>query len=239
MFTIQGISQLEDQLVKNAADQYGEVYHLALSYLEFSWEFIEKFMPQAEAFLLMMGQVRSSNYLAFLSILRHHLLQSKLNMRVSLESSVLACYSLENFEIDKVMRSKESSLKDLRKAEEKFKKNSIKWINEKYSSHSEIIKEYKDKINETYAHASFTTSTFNGYSDENVYSGSFFDRSIDDKEGHYDVVVNLMHYSMTIKQELDFYYDVIKNNPFITLCDNFDKKNQTLYQKWMKLSEYI
>lgn len=242
MFKIEKISEKEHALVLDSR-QYGVAYKVAVDYLELSWELFSKIKPEAQIFAITLGQAKSSNYLALLSILRHHLIQAKLNMRVSYESTVLACYSLVDHKIGDILHEGYTSIEQLREKEFEFKKDAYIWIKENYKSHSDRIKDSKDKINKSFAHSAFSTSLFNHLSKETSASTSFFDVSIHStEEGHLDVITNLLHFSFSINSQLDFITDVLKDYPLVTIIDDYEDRKELLFEKLMTLSvepEYL
>ncbi|WP_411734895.1 hypothetical protein [Paenibacillus sp. M2] len=243
MFKVEDIAKKEHNLVLDARQEYGEVYKVAVDYLELSWELFSKIKPEAQIFAITLGQAKSSNYLALLSILRHHLIQAKLNMRVSYESTIIACYSLVNNEIEKILSEGYPSIDQFRKDEKDFKKDAYTWIENNYKSHSDRIKNSKNNINKGFAHSAFSTSVLNHLSKETSASTSFFDVSIHStKEGHLDVITNLLHFSFSINSQLDFVTDVLKDYPLVTIIDDYEDRKELLFEKLMTLSvepEYL
>lgn len=103
---IREISEQENVLIQHAEKQFGEIYKLCNEYLSLT-RCAKNFSPDAKVFSYFISQFSNGFCLSVLSIIRRHITQATMMIRQSLESSILACYSLVHVEENKFGRINE------------------------------------------------------------------------------------------------------------------------------------
>ena len=171
------ISELEHKMVHDASKDYGEYWVYANEAIHLLQNFVDGVAIEAQAFSIFLSQIQKSSTLAVLSTLRRHDVQALIMIRHLSESTVLAAYSLVEYELNKYIYTSKNGYAMEKKD---IKKRAYKWIEKEYPDISKRIKLAKDQINDLYAHANLL-SAFTNYkiSEENNIVLEFFDKKDD------------------------------------------------------------
>lgn len=181
--------------------------------------------------MLFLSQIKKHHTLAFFSVARLHHIQAMLNLRQVLEAGVNAAYGLENPNVDDFVIKKEdgtldtSSVLDLKR---------YKWIEDKYKSHSNFIKDKKSSINTSCAHSNMIFA-FNNFSMADCkFNTDFFDK----REEHL-VKADLLMIGNIAFWLMDLFYGINKNFNQLIFVDDFVKQLQELKKDNDILTERI
>lgn len=196
-------------------------------------------MSYAEAYVFnaFLTQTNNSLQLSLLSLIRHHTVQSYLNLRTSIESTTLACYSL--YQPDEyVFIKRHDTYKDILIEQTNVKNMANKWLDQTYAEHSKKLKLTKtDNINKYYAHSSLTTALMNiDYDIPDLSMSNFFD-----KIDIFTLKFQLMLLANSAITQIDLISKVLIDYPRASLISDFDAKltdlftkNHDLYQEIIK-----
>lgn len=224
LFTIEGFSDAEDTLIKEASTKYGEVYANTNDLILLMLDCIkEDVNPEAWIFIGFLSQVQKSMLLAFLSTLRKHDVQTLMILRNALESSVLAAYALNQTNLDFYGKINPQGIMILNK---KIKEKAYKWIEKEFGCHSKIIKFFKDEINANNAHANFGL-IFNNldFSTKHFLTKHLFDDNEGDKEHHFIMTMQRLWMIGNISFGLlRLFEQVITKYPLVKLVDDFERR---------------
>lgn len=228
MISIEDLSETENILVNSASKEYGPIYENSRSLVLLMSEFIFKISrPEAWIFIGFLTQVQNSLYLALLSTIRRHDVQSLMMLRYSLESAVLACYALFDINPDNyAVIEPDDSLKIKGRVREKANR----WLEANFKEHSGKIKYFKDVINDTSAHANFGPVFSNAdFSKSEEIINHIFDDNLEDKEHHELMIRQRLWWIGNISFGLlDLFYGAIIKYPLVELVDDFIGKMQEL-----------
>lgn len=221
LFSIEDFSDQENLLIKQAPTKYGEVYTNTNDLLSLLLNFTSGVIdPDAWIFIGFLSQVQKSLLLAFLSTLRQHDVQTLMMLRMALESTVLAAYSLYQTDVNVYGKINPQGFMDINK---KTKDKAYKWIDREFGSHSKILKFFKEEINSNSAHANFGL-IFNNldFSTETFLTKHLFDDNEGDKEHHFIITMQRLWWIGNISFGLlSLFEQVIKKYPLIQLVDDF------------------
>ncbi len=214
--TLLDLSSQEHSFVENAASEFGPDFVNAHDLVFFTWSFISSVKPEAYPFSLFLAQIQKSLVLCLLSAVRDHNVQFHMMLRQALEYVSLACYAL--FETDNnafYTTDEHQILYPKRKINEK----AYKWLEINYREHSDKIKNMKDQINETFAHANILPTPQNLFFDGERLGFQFFDAhdKLMTKQGLWwvgNVALGI----------LDLFAKVIEKFPIVNLVDDFPQK---------------
>ncbi|APO44597.1 hypothetical protein BS614_11710 [Paenibacillus xylanexedens] len=222
MFSMYEISQEEHEMIIRANDQFGLIFEVCLDAIELSWTFTKNYQISAWIFAGFLSQTNNSLYLAILSLIRRHTVQTSFNLRLSIESAVLACYALYNPKIDSfAIKNDHGSM--VERSGVKSKAN--KWIENNYKDMSDTIHVYKKQINSKFAHSSILSAFGNFELSEEHYQGVswIFDRT-EDRDIHFQLLslVNL------VLIQVEMFYRVIKDYPIVEIVDDFTSRYEKI-----------
>lgn len=166
------LSKKEDDLISEAKRKLGDGMMLCLDILELLQTRITV-NKENEIFPIFQMQVINGFLLSVMSCIRRHTVQSHLMLRYSLESLVLCCYSLGNYDID--FYGERNQHQFIRFDSNKVKNAAYKFVEMKYPDYSLTIKQYKNIINNVYAHPNIFSASPNITEIDDKYKGLFFD----------------------------------------------------------------
>ena len=190
MYNINEISEIENALLRTAPLEYGKFFDNANSLVSFTTDFYNKVDFNYWLFLGFSAQVQNSLFLAIISTLRRHDVQTNMMLRQALESVVLTCYSAYNKDENDFAQKTSEGLLILN---EKVLNKTYKWLEANYKTHSDKIEFMKKHINETSAHSNILHVFQNtDLSQNRRIVTSFFDGNNEDME----------HFRAMIKQRL-------------------------------------
>jgi hypothetical protein len=183
--TLQALIDEEQALTADAAARLGAVVHVAETGLALLNTFVvsvgsEHFMAAA-----LQLAIQKTATLAYLSYIRKHHAQAEFNTRQLIEYCALCAYLLAHPEED---MTRSASGSDAFKPPKAMSIRAYKWLHQTRRHHSQILKEAKDQINDTAAHASIymTQFTFDWQASMGEeFRDSFFDNMEIDAERLY------------------------------------------------------
>lgn len=181
--TLQALINEEQERTADASDRLGTFVPLVqrgIALLNTCVSTIDRDQFMSAALML---AVQKSATLSFLSYVRGHIAQAEFNMRQTIEFTALTAYMLAHPEED-ITKGPEESAAGF-KPPKVVSAKAYKWLNKEHGHVSALLKEMKDQINDTTAHASvylthFTFDWESGSHDKDVFRGSFFDSAEDD-----------------------------------------------------------
>lgn len=174
--TLDALIRQEQDLTWSGHERLGLVVNLgelAVASLNTFIASVDGEFPFAAALML---SIHKATTLAFLSILRKHLAQSQLNLRLVIEYTSLTAYMLAHPDSPMVKPTKDDPTKFV--PSERVGNSAYKWMAEAFPDQSAFLKERKDQINETLSHANIYGSHFTfdwDGTNEGIFKGSFFD----------------------------------------------------------------
>ncbi|MDD2218393.1 MAG: hypothetical protein PHW03_07205 [Eubacteriales bacterium] len=237
MYNIQDISEMENALVISAPATYGKYFDNAYALVSFVQGFYGGSVATSKwIFLYFFNQLYNSLLLALLSTVRRHDVQAIMMLRQSLESVVFACYAAYNYKPEEFGEVLEDGTLDAKK----LHKKAYPWFESKYASHSVVIKSYKHKINEHYAHSNILLTLANTEVVGNKIVSTFFDGSNEDPE----------HFEAIIKQRLcwigdisliaiDLFSQITDELKIADLIDDFEARAEKLRRDNQSLKEEL
>ncbi|MDD5772248.1 MAG: hypothetical protein PHX78_02120 [bacterium] len=230
-FQIETAAVLENEQIKKALIEYGCVLVNANDFVGLLWEFVEGYEDKALNFIYFLSQVQKSLTLALLSTLRKHDVQMNLMLRHALESAVLACYGLFEANTNEFGTVNTDGILN---PNDKVKDKAYKWLDEKYRSYSEKIKDMKDIINKNSAHPNIAQTLNNCNFAENLRTITFLDEVDILFTKHRLWWIANISYGL-----LDLFEKVIKDYPIVKLDDGFIRKLEKLYVENEKIKQEL
>jgi hypothetical protein len=210
------LSKDENSLIENAPSEFGPDFINAHDLVFFAWSFISQMKPEAYIFALFLAQIKKSLVLCLLSALRNHNVQFHIMLRHALENVSLAAYALHKTNKEVFYSTDEDEiLYPKRTANEK----AYKWLEKNYRDHSDKLKNMKDQINKSFAHASILSTSQNLYFDGEKLGNQFFDTpdKLMTRQG-------LWWVGNVALGALDLFAKIIEKFPIVTLVDDFPQK---------------
>ncbi|MCP1134477.1 hypothetical protein NKT34_14320 [Paenibacillus polysaccharolyticus] len=227
MFDINKISECEHKLICDAKDNYGIYLDTCLKAIELSWTITEFFDHRALYFSSYLSQSNKALYLALMSLLRNHSNQSYFNIRLSIESSIMACYELHRNDLE---------LLKYCEPDDNYKKSVYKWLENNYENHSKGLEKNKKMINQSFMHSNLSSAK--AHFKMNIENGRFdsmlFD-SVDIPENRRRLVV----FIQIILIQLSMYREVIEKYPLVELRTDFQSELEIILKSYYSLNEYV
>ncbi|MEI6217688.1 MAG: hypothetical protein WCP86_02200 [bacterium] len=158
---IRGVSHIENQLIMAAGRQHSDTFNNTHSILQYYWSFLISADESVFCSVWFLSQIQQSLWLAMLSALRRHLVQTHLMIRHSLESGVLACYALHKKELAEFCPLCRVGDVEMVVPDDNVLSRAYSWMEAEYQSDSEIIKTMKSEINRMSAHANIASASLN------------------------------------------------------------------------------
>lgn len=223
--TLSEIIDSEREMVLTARDRFGEHYTNACD----CSIFLSKCVVGIEHDRMMFGRflalMKKHHMLALVSIVRLHKVQAMMNFRQVLEAGSAAAFAIANPEQHHFANVDDNGLLD---PTQELTKKRYKWLDENYRDRSNWIKETKERINISTAHANIVSSdsVFRVTSDYERVDAPFFD-----EEDAYFVNTDLYLISSAALTLVDLFYGVNKDREVITFCDGFSDEVQRLAKK--------
>jgi hypothetical protein len=171
MLNVTQVAYEESRLVNIAEYKYGIYFELTHSILNYLMVFYQKPKYEAHLFIRFTMQVQKGLYLAFLSALRNHDVQTGMMLRYSLESAALALYSMfeKNEDIYRKYRE-DGTIESI-----KITKKVMNWLEDQSTEFANSLKIMKDTISEHLAHGNVLPTVFNSTLKDDKFTFHFFD----------------------------------------------------------------
>ncbi len=143
-------SKYEHSLVERASIDLGKHFINAHDSVLLTYSFLKGVKPQALLFHSFLRHIKNTFVLCFLSAIRGHDIQLHMMLRHSFETVALASYSLFDTEEKTFYTKNEDGTVN---PDDKVRSEAYKWLAKNYGSQSKIFKDWRDLINDNYAHA--------------------------------------------------------------------------------------
>ena len=198
--TIGDIIDSERRLVLEAPERYGAFYTNALDASIFLTTFIKSLDPDRFVFGRYHAWVKKHHMLALFSTVRLHQAQATMDLRQVLEAGSLAAYAIANPDPSLFVTEDKNGLLN---SSPKLTGNAYKWLDQNYPQGSASLKEMKDNINASTAHANLVYTGANFEVVDDGVSSPFFDF-----EDDYAVKTELWRIGNIAISLLDLFYGV-------------------------------
>jgi hypothetical protein len=221
--TIGEIIDSERRLVLEAPERYGEYYTNALDASIFLTSFIKSLDPDRFVFGRYYAWVKKHHLLALFSTVRLHQAQATMDLRQVLEAGCLAAYAIANPDPGLFVTEDKNGLLN---SSPKLTGNAYKWLDQNYSQGSASLKEMKDNINASTAHANLVYTGANFEVVDDGVSSPFFDF-----EDEYAVKTELWRIGNIAISLLDLFYGVNQSVGSIKFVDDFSQRFGVLVER--------
>lgn len=205
----------EREMLLSAGEKYGEHFRNSFNFVVLMQDFIVDVRPEAWIFALFLSQVRKHLVLSFFSVLRQHHIQAMLDLRQVFEAGAKGAYAIafpdENIFVQKNDTGTLFEPKGL-------PKECYRWLEENYPEGTLPLKNLKNIINESCAHANaiFAFPNF-----EMTKGGRRIEFAFFDKEDADLVKVDLWFVGNTAMGLMDLFYGVNQKQNLITFTADF------------------
>ena len=156
----------------SAPERYGAYYTHALDASVFLSSFIKSLDPDRFVFGRYYSQVKKHHLLALFSTVRLHQTQSTMDLRQVLEAGSCAAFAIANPDPSHFVTEDKHGLLN---SSQKLTGNIYKWLDQNYPQGSKSLKEMKDNINASTAHANLVYTGSNFEVADDAVSSPFFD----------------------------------------------------------------
>ena len=211
--TIGEIIESERWLVLAAPERYGDYYRHALDASVLLSHFIKSLDPDRFVFGRYHAWVKKHHLLALFSTVRLHQAQAAMDLRQVLEAGLFAAYALANPDHRLFVAEDKNGLLN---SSPKLPRNAGQWLDQNHPQSSRNIKEMKDAINETTAHANLVYTGANVEVAGDGVSAPFFD-----VEDPHSVKTELWRIGNIAINLLYLFYGVNQNVGCIKFVDDF------------------
>ena len=148
--TLPEIIETEHRLVMSAAERYSEYYKYAEAVTIFISLFAKSVPPTLPIFARFWSLTKKHHLLALLSTVRLHQTQAMMNLRQTLEAAVCAAFAIVHTDPTLFADATEDGILNSSQA---LARKRYKWLNDNFPDASLYIKDHKDRINQSTAHA--------------------------------------------------------------------------------------
>jgi len=214
---IEDISKSEDQMITEAAKQYGGYFSHAQFAVDLLDSFIKNVNTEAVFFVAFYTQVKNHIVLAFLSAIRLHYIQANFNFRYATEAGAWAAFGMahQNAKADLekyAIKNEDGTLRP----NQALRSRMYEWFEKNYKLGNDSIEKFKGALQFS-SHANIVDAyrNFNGFT-ENGFQISFFDKP----EEHH-VKTDLWAVGNLIMGLLDLFYGINKDHKVLEFQDDF------------------
>lgn len=209
------ILDFEKEAVLHGAERYGDYFINANEFNQLLNEFIRSVDPDRFIFAMFLSQVRKHHTLALFSVVRLHHIQGMLNLRQTIEAGASAAYAIANTDQKDFADTDEAGILDPTK---ELAVKRYKWLEKYYPAGSTPLKNLKNSINESPAHANivYAQQNFRFNARENRFETPFFDI-----EDEYLVKSDLWFVGNIAMGLADLFYGVSKDFGGVKFVDDF------------------
>lgn len=239
-FNVVKITELESEMVRRAEEKYGKYYLHASTMVFFLGKFLKSIDPDRYVFAMFLSQIKKHAFLALLSTLRRHHVQTSMDLRQVLEAASCAAFAIANPNERGFAELQENGYLE---ATEKLKNKRYKWLDEKYPDGSKSLHKLKTLINSSAAHSSiiYAQNNFKLDIEKGKFEMPFFDF-----ENIYLEKTDLWHIANIVMGVTDLFYGIAKDYRGITFSDDFIKdlnllklENDSLKLEMMEEYRYL
>jgi hypothetical protein len=221
--TIGEIIESERSLVLAAPERHGDYYGHALDASVLLSHFIKSLDPDRFVFGRYHAWVKKHHLLALISTVRLHQAQATMDLRQVLEAGCLAAYAIANPDPSLFVTEDKNGLLN---SSPRLTGNAYKWLDQNYPQGSRNIKQMKDDINETTAHANLAYTGANFEVVHDGVSSLFFDF-----EDSHAVKTELWRIGNVAINLLYLFYGVNQSVGSIKFVDDFQAQLGGLVQR--------
>jgi hypothetical protein len=221
--SIGDVIESERLLVLEAPERYGAFYTNALDASVFQSTFIKSLDPDRFVFGRYYSWVKKHHLLALFSTVRLHQVQSTMNLRQVLEAGSLAAFAIANPDPSHFVTEDKNGLLN---SSQKLIGNAYKWLDQNYPQGSKSLKEMKDNINASTAHANLVYTGANFEVADKAVSSPLFDF-----EDDYAVKADLWRIGNIAISLLDLFYGVNQSVGSIKFVDDFQQRLGSLVER--------
>jgi hypothetical protein len=221
--TIGDIIDSETRLVLEAPERYGDYYRHALDASVFLTTFIKSLDPDRFVFGRYYAWVKKHQLLALFSTVRLHQAQATMDLRQVLEGGCLAAYAIANPDPSLFVTEDKNRLLN---SSSRLNGIAYKWLDQNYPQGSASLKEMKDNINASTAHANLVYTGANFEVVDDGVSSPFFDF-----EDSYAATTDLWRIGNIAISLLDLFYGVNQSVGSIKFVDDFQTQLAGLVQR--------
>lgn len=219
--TIEEIVESEAQMVRTAAERFGNHYRAAWA----TSLLLSRCVASIDHTRLHFGRyhalTKKHHTLAVLSIVRLHKAQAMMNLRQALEAGCAAAFAIANPEDEHFFKLEN----DLVKSPQKLTDKRYRWLEKNFKSKSDLMKWKKDLINTNHAHTNIVSS-------ESIFqingTGSLADAPFFDREDDYFVKGDLWLASTIALELADWFFGINKGLNVIVFAPDFVDEVQAL-----------
>jgi hypothetical protein len=203
--TMEEIIESERLMLVNAKDRYGKYYTHSRGVSVFLSQCVTALDPDRMMFGRFHAQMKKHHMLALLSTLRLHKVQAMMNLRQVLEAGASAVFAIANPEQHHFVDTDHRGILD---PSQELTKKRYAWLHKHYEKKSQWIKETKERINASAAHANIISadSIFRIADGGDQISTPFFDI-----EDEYFVIADLWLIASVAITLMDLFYGVNQN----------------------------
>lgn len=229
--TLADIIESERAMALDAENRYGEFFGNATAFIGLFSSFLKSINRNRYIFAMFLAQVQKHYTLAILSAVRLHHTQALMDLRQVLEAGACAAYAIAN--IDPADFADVDNQGFLNPSQDLTRKR-YKWLDDKFPTGSQGIKDMKDAINASASHANIVSAHYNFKIAENWER---FDTSFFDVEDDYFVKTDLWQSANIALGLIDLFYGVASEYEGIVFADDFHARFEELVAINMKLKE--
>jgi len=238
--TVEEFIDSERLMVLTARERYGRYYTHALGCAVFMSRCIEGVdHDRSMIFGRLFSQMKKHQMLALLSAVRLHKVQAMMNLRQVLEAGAAASFAIANPELRHFADTDKHGLLD---PSQPLAKKRYAWLHQNFRDKSEWIKDTKERINKTAAHANVVSA-------DSVFrvaeSGDSIEAPFFDIEDEYHVKTDLLLIGSVGLTLLDLFYGVNKNwnvlgfrPDFANLMGHMSEESNILYTEMRETSRF-
>jgi hypothetical protein len=148
--TLPDIIETEHRLAMTAAERYGEYYKHAEAATSFISLFPKSVPPTLPIFARFWSLTKKHHLLALLSTVRLHGTQAMMDLRQTLEAAVCAAFAIVH--TDPALFADTTAVGTL-DSSQALSRRRYRWLDDNFPDASRYIKDHKDRINNSTAHA--------------------------------------------------------------------------------------
>jgi len=223
--TVEEIIESERDLVLTADQRYGDFSRHARECSIFLSRCIISVDRDRMMFARFFSLLKKHHMLALLSALRLHKVQTMINLRQVLEAGAAAAFAIANPEAEHFATTDAQGFID---PSQELTKKRHQWLDKNSPAGSAAIREKKDRINDTFAHANVvsTNQTFEVNEAINEISTPFFD-----VEDEFQVKVDLWLTASISIELMELLYGVNKGRDVVKFIPNFESDLHQFHQR--------
>jgi hypothetical protein len=221
--SISEIIESERWLVLAAPERYGAYYTNALEASVLLSSFIKSLDPDRFVFGRYYAWVKKHHLLALFSTVRLHQAQATMDLRQVLEAGSLAAFAIANPDPSNFVTEDKDGLLN---SSQKLTGNAYRWLDQNYPQGSKSLKEMKDNINASTAHANLVYTGANFEVADDAVLSPFFD--FDDS---YAVKTELWRIGNIAISLLDLFYGVNQSVGSIKFFDDSSERFGVLVER--------